>query len=223
MHLPAWQHPPFRHVLFAQHCCPPPPHTSQLPAPPSPGAMQSVPDVEQSALGRTHWLAAGSQQAPVPEHGEPLVQHTSPEPPHEQVPPWHASPTPHVLFAQQGSPLPPHAAQEPPWQLEFAAVQVPPASVGQHAWLSAPQPVHEPFSQMESVPEHAAPVPTHVIAVGSQQPFGQVWFAQHVPPLAPQGTQEPVWQMVFACEQSVPSPTQSPVPGSQQPWEHVPS
>ena len=88
MHLPVWQHPPLRHVLLAQHCWPDAPHTSQLPAPPSPPAMQMVPDVEQPALGRTQVFAAGSQHAPVAEQGAPVEQHTSPDPPHgEQVPP----------------------------------------------------------------------------------------------------------------------------------------
>jgi hypothetical protein len=50
--------------------------------------MQIVPCVEQSAFASTHLLAAGSQQAPAPVHAGPLVQHTSPDPPHcEQVPP----------------------------------------------------------------------------------------------------------------------------------------
>jgi hypothetical protein len=82
----------------------------------------------------------------------------------------------------------------PLWQLVFAAVQVPPA---QHVWVIPPQPVHAPFSQMELVPEHAAPVSMHTIAVGSQQPpFEHFWFAQQMPPLAPHATQEPVWQML---------------------------
>jgi len=88
MHLPAWQHPPLRHVLLAQHCCPEAPQTSQVPALPPPPAMQIVPDVEQSALGRTHLLAAGSQHAPLAEQAAPVEQHTSPDPPHgEQLPP----------------------------------------------------------------------------------------------------------------------------------------
>jgi hypothetical protein len=88
MQVPVWQHPPLKHELLAQHCLPAVPQSWQLPAPPSPPAMQMVPDVEQSALGRTHVLAAGSQHAPVAEQGGPLEQHTSPPPPHgEHVPP----------------------------------------------------------------------------------------------------------------------------------------
>ena len=117
MHLAIWQHPPLRHVLAAQHCCPDAPHTSQLPAPPSPPAMQMVPDVEQPALGRTQVFAVGSQHAPVAEQGAPVEQHTSPDPPHgAQVPPWHARPPPHVLLAQHGWPSPPHVVHEPPTQ-----------------------------------------------------------------------------------------------------------
>ncbi len=87
MHLLLWQHPPLRHELPAQHCCPEAPQTSQLPAPPSPPAMQMVPDVEQSALASTQWFAAGSQHAPAAEHGVPPGQHTSPAPPQgEQLP-----------------------------------------------------------------------------------------------------------------------------------------
>jgi len=74
--------------LLAQHCCPDAPQSSQVPAPPSPGPMQIVPDVEQSAFARTHLLATGSQHEPFPVQAGPLEQHTSPVPPHcEQVPP----------------------------------------------------------------------------------------------------------------------------------------
>jgi hypothetical protein len=40
-----------------------------------------------------------------------------------QVPPEQQPPAPHVLSAQQGSPVPPHARQNPPVQVVPDAVQ----------------------------------------------------------------------------------------------------
>ena len=94
-------------------------------------------------------------------------QHASPDPPQVQLPPVQVFPLLHVPPAA----MQPVVSQHPP------PLHVLPA---QHANPEAPQAWHEPPAQTLPDAAHAAPLLTHVLVPGSQQPVAlQIAPAQH--------------------------------------------
>jgi hypothetical protein len=141
-------------------------------------------------------------------HGVPVVQHGSPESPHDS----HVVSVPvtthtvlgsvHALPGQHSSPSLPHDSQKPPavhtssmpaWPQEApTATQVldwvsqqPPVhwSPRQHACPVPPQAAHVVPIQTDEPLEHGPPWAMHICVVGSQQASGQgVPLVQHAPP-----------------------------------------
>jgi hypothetical protein len=218
------------HVEPVQHAWVVPPQTVHLPRtqatllPPVHPVPPSV--VQQGSPSPPHVVQLPFTQArgpasPVGLHSEAPAQHGCPLEPQVVHEPFAAGQT--VTPASpvaQAPPLLTHVAvtgsQQPPGQLAFAQQSSP----------AAPHAVHEPFAlgqnaRPASLPAQAVPLVTHLAVTGSQQPPGQVAFAQQTSPVAPHPVHDPEMQTEASPSQSAPLATQLLVPGSQQPVEHV--
>jgi hypothetical protein len=222
----------------SQHAVPTQVELAQQPMPGAP-QREHAPTVhrkpgEQSVPVAAHVSLTGSQQSLALLHVEP-VQHAWVVPPQTVhlprtqatlLPPVHPVP-PSVV--QQGSPSPPHVVQLP-----FTQARGPASPVGLHSEAPAqhgcplePQVVHEPFAAGQTVTPaspvaQAPPLLTHVAVTGSQQPPGQLAFAQQSSPAAPHAVHEPFAlgqnaRPASLPAQAVPLVTHLAVTGSQQP------
>lgn len=204
-----WSQHPLPHVLPSQQGWPLPPHVAHLvpvehargapafwpvqnaPFLPLPG-QQAAPEVPQFVPPERQWPALQLPTSPPHETVLPVAMH----PPAVQ----HEVPVVHRPSPQHGCPLPPQVTELPdeqtfpavvvcPLATQVVPVQHPPPRhelPEQHSCVGSPQPTQLPPEHTSFVPEHAAPLLTHLPLPGSQHPpLPQVLPAQHALPLVP--------------------------------------
>ena len=176
------QHPPLAQVLPPQQGSPAAPQCAHMLL-----AAQNAEASRQEYFPRQHACPIAPQvahapfeQAPrFPPQVVPLATHTRPVPQHaepEQVPP-----------GQQGSPALPQAAQIPPRQAVFSAVQVFPE---QHGPPAAPHVPHAPALQvpLPTGAPQAMSAPTQMPFTQQPAPPAQTLLSQQICPLPPHAT-----------------------------------